>query len=194
MLTSPIFIQALLVWNKVLASWITAIILTSIATFYALTPTRHPLIPLSTDVVEVSPSILFLSRQELYFSAARRDIREPYFRAIDALALSTCKTVGLAIRNDDWEYPLWVLLQKKGETRIIHANVTNASKNARRDISEDQLCAVIATDENYSDIRNTQEEFQKGWVYQPISQKPFVAVYLKEDKSTSIDHRKDLAL
>ncbi|NJK35142.1 MAG: hypothetical protein HC919_09405 [Oscillatoriales cyanobacterium SM2_2_1] len=175
---SSLFAYTLSTWKIAKINSAIATILFLIALSYSLITLRHPILSISS---KFSPSILTLSRDDIYFSGSRKELRSPYLEVARVIHDSQCRNIGLAIGGDDWEYPLWVLLQKKGEIRIIHTKVANPSKNAKRDINEDQLCAVIATDEDYTGARNAQEEVQEDWVYQPISQKPFVAVYLKNN-------------
>jgi 4-amino-4-deoxy-L-arabinose transferase-like glycosyltransferase len=59
----------------------------------------------------------------------RPDMKAPYIGAAHALAAMDCHEVGIDLGGDDWEYPLWTLLERQGAQaiRIEHVNVPNVS-------------------------------------------------------------------
>jgi hypothetical protein len=70
-----------------------------------------------------------------------------YYNAATTLNGLNCNNIGLEIGGNDFEYPLWVLIQKVPSTpRIEHVNVTNKSKNIPLD--NFNPCAVIKSDKN----------------------------------------------
>lgn len=81
------------------------------------------------------------ARRSAYF-AKRRDLYEPYLALADQIAGASCEKVGLELREDSWEYPIWLLLREKGFTgQIRHVSVVNESR-----IYEDrafQACATV---------------------------------------------------
>lgn len=138
------------------------------AMFYALTPMRHPLISLpilsAQQLKEQSRSILFLDRKEMYFSGAKKELQEPYRTAAEVIGQRGCSSIGIALREVDWEYPLWVLLESKLQRtfQLKHIGVQNASRQLAPEFPDSQLCAIISsTDLNPAQITGTGQFWQK---------------------------------
>jgi peptidoglycan/LPS O-acetylase OafA/YrhL len=55
-------------------------------------------------------NVLYQPRERLYF-ALRPDHLGPYTEAVEQLKKRRCATLGLLMAGDDWEYPLWVLVE-----------------------------------------------------------------------------------
>ena len=68
---------------------------------------------LASVALETSPSILRASRTEQYF-AKRPELQTPYQSAAALLGTHHARRVGLVFTEDDWEYPLWILLGLAG--------------------------------------------------------------------------------
>jgi len=66
----------------------------------------------------------------MYF-AKRPELREPFFAAADEIARDKPSTVGLVSGEDDWEYPLRVLVRNRlGEgVQFEHINVQNETRD-----------------------------------------------------------------
>jgi hypothetical protein len=64
---------------------------------------------LASAALETSRSILRASRTEQYF-AKRPELQTPYQSAAALLGAHHARRVGLVFKEDDWEYPLWILL------------------------------------------------------------------------------------
>jgi hypothetical protein len=77
---------------------------------------------------------------------------EPYAGAAREAAAGGCASVGLILGEDDWEYPLWVLLHGISPAiRIEHVNVRNASAGsaaADPGYASFRPCALIVISEN----------------------------------------------
>jgi hypothetical protein len=76
--------------------------------------------------LETSPSILRASRTEQYF-AKRPELQTPCQSAAALLGAHHARRVGLVFKEDDWEYPLWILLGAgwDGAPVIEHTQVQN---------------------------------------------------------------------
>lgn len=73
-------------------------------------------------------SVLLTSRQDQYF-AARPELRVPYLQAASYVRSTGATRVGYIAAGDDWEYPLWVLLNNSGHKVTLQSiEVTNASR------------------------------------------------------------------
>ncbi len=116
---------------------------------YGLTSIRRPIVPLPVvsqqQQAEQSPSILTLERDAMYFSGARRELAEPYRQVAETLGQSQCRRIGLYIGQDDWEYPLWVLLSQQfgKDFKLQHVGVDNESAQLPPSFPDQELCAVI---------------------------------------------------
>ncbi len=123
-----------------------------VAILYALTPIRHPLVPLPNWspylAPEQSDSILLLPRQQIYFSGSLKYL-EPTYRKIADTVIDRdhCHTIGLISEADDWEYPLWVLFNEKtsGNFRLKHVDVKNESAKLEPEFPDSELCAIVST-------------------------------------------------
>jgi 4-amino-4-deoxy-L-arabinose transferase-like glycosyltransferase len=138
--------------GKIKAQWRSRILilLAGIAVFYALTPIRRPLIslakPLAAFSNEPSASILTLRREDIYFSGAHKDLEVPYQKAVSEIVdQSQCRKIGFAFSEDDWEYPLWILLKDKtaGSFRFRHVQVQNESSQLTPEFPDSELCAIV---------------------------------------------------
>jgi len=92
-------------------------------------------------------NIFTTSRIEQYF-INRPNLSEPYSQSTQILSELHCSDVGLMMGEDDWEYPLWILLNEKttGTIRLEHIQVNN---NSRREVTDNQPgtftpCAILS--------------------------------------------------
>lgn len=77
-------------------------------------------------------SVLLTSRQDQYF-AARPELRTPYLQAASYVRSTGATRVGYIGAEDDWEYPLWVLLNRgKQAVTLQSVEVANASRRYER--------------------------------------------------------------
>jgi len=118
-------------------------------------------------------SILTAPEDEVLFRNVP-ELREPYTRAVRLVQDSGCTIVGLELRRDDWEYPLWRLFGAEAgaaPVRVRSFGVTNES--AHREPEAPEPCAVIST------LATSTLAGVPGWTEQPISAKPSVAVFIR---------------
>jgi len=76
-------------------------------------------------------SILTTERQEMYF-IGNHDLYYKYQKAVDYVLNEPSQTIGLVMANNDWEYPLWVLLDQEagqGNRTLYHVDVDNITAN-----------------------------------------------------------------
>jgi Dolichyl-phosphate-mannose-protein mannosyltransferase len=130
-------------WRKILL-----ILLSVIAIFYSLTSVRHPIISLASPLAafsdEPSVSILQLHRGDIYFSGSHKDLKLPYQQAVEEIVANQCQRVGFASLEDDWEYPLWVLLNSQPTSfRFKHVQVQNESNKLPPEFPDAELCAIV---------------------------------------------------
>ncbi len=131
-----------------------------VAILYALTPIRHPLIPLpnwsSYLSSQQSESIVLLSRQQIYFSGSLKFLDFTYHKIVNTVVdRDHCHTIGLISGDDDWEYPLWVLFNQKtaGNFRLKHVNVKNESAKLESEFPDSELCAIVSTNGRVQSVK-----------------------------------------
>ncbi len=73
------------------------------------------------------------SRMSLYF-ANNPDLFGRYASVADALRIGRCGRVGLVMGENDWEYPLWVMLREGAHAPVLieHVDVKNVSAGLAR--------------------------------------------------------------
>lgn len=102
-----------------------------------------------TKPVRGNDSVFRMDREAQYF-AMRPDLRKPYLDSVERLRESQCAKVAFLMDENDFEYPLWVLLGKvggKGEPWLKHIAVGDRDGARVSAIADDRFwpCAVIAT-------------------------------------------------
>ncbi len=112
-------------------------------------------------------SIFTTGRIEQYFSN-RPEVYGPYYGAAQVLTDLHCSEVGLDIDWEDYEYPLWVLLQEKTDERVrlAHVNVTNISQKLYDGnyLGKFNLCAIFSVnDKPTQTIKVGDNIFQHYW-------------------------------
>ncbi len=92
-------------------------------------------------------SIITTSRIDQYF-INQPLIEESFFDAADLIDKHKCKSIGIVLGRNDWEYPLWVLLRRNGNRtpRIEHVNVLNRSGKIKQ--AEFKPCAIVSSDKD----------------------------------------------
>lgn len=154
--TSVFFIQFI---QFVLTRHLRKIILSIIAViaiFYSLTSIRHPLIALPLfspqQQQEQSPSILTLSRSDIYFSGSRKELKKPYQEIVDLIANNNCQYIGLVFQEDTWEYPLWVLLKNQMDNFfwIKNLNIANQSQSLQPEFPDAKICTIISANSEFN--------------------------------------------
>ncbi|VVB51863.1 Dolichyl-phosphate-mannose-protein mannosyltransferase [uncultured archaeon] len=118
-------------------------------------------------------TVFNVPREAQYF-ANQMVIAVPYRGAADFIASRGCSDVGLLVREDDYEYPLWVLLSEriKGGLRIEHVALAkdNPSVKLQKDFTP---CAVFSVRFKDPVLFVQSVKYVPGWSSQPV------AVYVK---------------
>lgn len=144
-LASPLVGWGLVAWPRLAAAMLRPA-LAVIGPLYALTPIHHPLValPESWTYSTQSASILTLSRQEIYFSSNHKELRDPYHDVLSRAARDGCARLGLVLGPDDWEYPIWTILDATGlPVKIQHVAVRNLSLRAPPEFPDAELCGLF---------------------------------------------------
>jgi 4-amino-4-deoxy-L-arabinose transferase-like glycosyltransferase len=77
-------------------------------------------------------SSIFTTKRIKQYFANRPYLYDPYQKAASYIKEVNAGKLGLSCGEDDWEYPFWVLLDiNKTGRRLVHTQVTNASKDLR---------------------------------------------------------------
>lgn len=165
--------------NKKVTNAIAAVLLLS-AIPYVLYNAQRPLIG-NSSIAEraffTKAGIFAASRTDLYFNRGPY-IKDPYVGAVRAVKAQDCTRVGLVLRNtewemiDDWEYPLWVLLNSDEERpfRLQHVLVENISSNKKRTSTFNTFrpCAIIARG-SIENVDHNGIVFAKTWSLDEVS-------------------------
>ncbi len=124
---------------------------------------RHPLVG--------KANVFNMNRTQQYFSY-RKFMALPYVIAVKYASLRCDSHVGLLLGNDDWEYPLWILLKKeKPGLKIVHIGVSNVSNTLGR---KREVSAVISELSDPPTVLKLNEEN-----YLKRQQFSFMSVYEK---------------
>ncbi len=76
-------------------------------------------------------SILRLARNDIFY-LTRWDVREGHLQLADYARRRGCLRIGMMIGPNEWEYPLWAILNEArvdGPYKFDHVNVTNTTKD-----------------------------------------------------------------
>jgi hypothetical protein len=116
--------------------------------FYSLTPIHHPMIALAAQPPQPSQSasIFTLDRESLYMSGYGKQLDKSYRGVAQAIANGGCPAIGIVMKEDSIEYPLWAFLnqQMAGKPfKIKNLNVKNESVKAPEELTG-EVCATIA--------------------------------------------------
>lgn len=118
-----------------------------------------------------SQSIFVTDRDEQYFTNHPYLIG-PYRESVQILSNLHCAKVGLIIRENDWEYPLWVLLQEKmnGLAYLEHVNVQNISRKYAKSQSGNFVpCALFTVGADLPPVISSGEVvYSKEWFSNPV--------------------------
>ena len=94
-------------------------------------------------------SILAANRFDQYF-ANRPSLENSYERTGQLLAVMRCNQIALDSGPDDWEYPLWVVVEKSGPglPQVQHTNVRNETRFVQVPpaLASSSPCATVRID------------------------------------------------
>lgn len=115
-----------------------------------------------------SSSIFTTPRPDQYF-ANRPGLEGPYEYAVAIVQQSNCRNIGLAMGSDDWEYPLWVLLNPTGDPtiHIEQVNITSSTAHLEQQpaFKTFQPCAVITLNLTETRTFEANPQYTQAWVY-----------------------------
>jgi hypothetical protein len=119
-----------------------------------------------------SNNIFQTSRIEQYF-INRNYLFKPHTEAVEFIKTRECRNIGLAMENDPWEYPFWIMLQENNVQKFNfqHINTTNksAATENRSPYNKFQPCSIIymkprsKKTDGIQEINFKSSTFVKGW-------------------------------
>lgn len=130
---------------------------------------------LSTTKPIFSGNSIFISERNTQYFIKRPTLETPYHDAVQKVAGMKCTNIGLLIYGDDWEYPIWILSEKKfgSVVRLEHVNVTNASKRKMQSNdpgNEFIPCAIFSLDPNSApEITVVGRPYRREWSSSPVT-------------------------
>ena len=91
-----------------------------------------------------SKSIFHKPREERYFMMVNQRYKN-FALAADRLKDLGCRDIGLVTGEDDWEYPLWPLLQQRGmkNIRIEHIDISGPTSGLKYPLGDFHPCAEV---------------------------------------------------
>lgn len=138
-----------------------------------LVTSQHVLFYNLTRPLIGAQSIFAVPRMEQYFRNSIPDLLTQYSDAATLLKDMKCSQVGLWLGNqqaDNWEYPLWILLQgrKIDGLRIEHVHVSNQSARAslHGEVRNFVPCGIVVVDVNErpDQIIDGGRAYSKTWM------------------------------
>lgn len=128
------------------------------------------------------PYFLNLNRENLYF-IQNLSLYKPYKIVINKLQDINCSNVSIIGTRADFEYPLWVMLDK--EVKLQHTNVKNVSSILERKTDTVNSCAIFHfTERKYKSF--TKREYSGDHqLFSPLHQ-----VHLQESKMIREKYKK----
>jgi hypothetical protein len=138
----PLFVSA-----APLASLVARPVAGILICLFLLNNARHAVFESWVRPLRGSLSVLHRPRDDQYFADMTQWHDQPtYFRTVDLLARSKCRTIGIDITNFQLEYPLQALLRERDRgTNFIHTGVQNVS-NRYPPPQGAPACAVVCLD------------------------------------------------
>jgi 4-amino-4-deoxy-L-arabinose transferase-like glycosyltransferase len=127
---------------------------------YGLVPVHHPLVslPKAKSAAEDPRSILMMRREDGYLTVHGKGLASKYINAVDKIANSPCREIGIVDDGDGLEYPLWVFLKKRipdHTFQIKYLNVQNVSSRLPQEFSE-STCTTLDLSKFKSDSTSVQ--------------------------------------
>jgi hypothetical protein len=114
-------------------------------------------------------SVFSLERNLLYFSN-RPELFEPYVRAADTLRSRECSQIGMLLGEDDYEYPLWVLLKTRPGIGLGSVNVANVSavKGDMYPFRDFDPPVIVAVEATPVEVLVRERTYENEWSFGPI--------------------------
>jgi hypothetical protein len=118
-------------------------------------------------------TIFKVPRAQQYFAVVPPWYRD-YSSAAKVIADTRCYRIGFVSNEDDWEYPLWPLLETRLGRRpvITHVGVTNVSQSLSSAHASDGVCAIIQIDQS-----ETGERTRVPMAFVPVWESGVVRVF-----------------
>ncbi len=131
---------------------------------YLLQNKSRPLI--DANIIDVMKN-----RNDEYFHN-RLSLLNSYHSAAQALEALNCSNIGLIIGADDYEYPLWRLIEIEvgRPVYIEHLNVTNESRKFSHQSENADICAILTINENpILNISVHDGIYYRYWLNNPVN-------------------------
>jgi hypothetical protein len=136
-------------FNKRIYTYL-GIFIISLSLFWVFFNTSRPIM--------AEENIFTMSRNEQYFNI-RLNLKNDYLRAVNVVEQISCSQVGLSLRPDAWEYPLWVLLKNANpSTQIEQVNIKNVSVKTDKKPFDQKFfpCAIISVEPKLNRVMLTK--------------------------------------
>jgi hypothetical protein len=117
-------------------------------------------------------SVLSVPRAHQYF-INHPDLEVPYVAAAEFVRSTGCSNLGLFAKEDDWEYPMWVVLDRGSQPmRVEHVRVDNDSAQLAETprFGDFHPCAIVAlTPLGEGRLGYNGRTYARVWLLEPVS-------------------------
>lgn len=123
----------------------------------------------SHPMVGESGNLFATPRTAAYFTN-RPGLRKAYGDLADRVSSSSCRRLGLMLRLEDWEYPLWILLDdfREGRGRIVHVPPPGEASSPSYVTEEPTVvCRIVCTLPDCEELMG-EDGWQRGWRTGPL--------------------------
>jgi len=169
MMSVPVAVVIILYARK-LVPFIVMVLLLMIIPYALLNPNKP---------VFGSESVFKADNARQYFVYHKEYFRKSYLRAAEYSNTRSCRSIGLYLGRDDWEYPIWKLLKSKGqdEFRIRHIEVKNVSRKVVNAAEKFKNCLILTT--------SLDDKLLRKMGFQALRKNEYLNVYKRASKKTN---------
>jgi len=172
MLWSPVVgVMLATLLKKQVANIVAGVLFVAAVPWVLLNQTRPLLGQYVRGIIDTNKSIINTERVSGYFMNLPES-EDAYRGATEFVRAQGCSQVGLDIRDNDFEYQLWVLLKSNpdNDIRIEHVNTPGYARAVSQRFLEFRPCAIIAFDDSGEKTRivNNSEAFDRAWWAPPV--------------------------
>jgi hypothetical protein len=126
---------------------------------------RPVIFPVNANLSPYSNENIFNSNRVDQYFTNRGELRQPYIEAVSFVKNLQCSNIGLSLRENDYEYPLWMLLKRDRlkQYLIRQINIRNISSE-KSDVYPHKgfsPCAVISVNNN--EKHELEERYIEAW-------------------------------
>ena len=155
-----------------LVSTIVSILILASLPFVFFNETRPMIANSKLITLRKVENIFNVDRTAQYF-ITRPKLKDPFMESASFIKSQECSNIGLSLRRDSFEYPLWMILQedKKNNYQFLHIDVKNISAEEYRlsPYKDFDVCLIFDNDGGLTETSNQRGMYTQEWSLPPIS-------------------------